>query len=83
MMILIMYLIKNDKNGRLHVTGLVSAMLVLVALVLPVIAQENSNTKSGFEDVPQFGGPSSVGGNLREDDEVRKPWFGQTRYWAL
>jgi len=51
------------------------AIAVLIVVALPVAAQEASQTKSGFEDVPQFGGPSSVGGSLREDDEVRKPWF--------
>ena len=48
---------------------------LLAALALPAAAQEASQTQSGFEDVPRFGGPSSVGGTLQEDDEVRKPWF--------
>jgi porin len=48
---------------------------MLVASVLPAAAQEDPKTKSGYEEVPQFGGPSSVDGSLREDDEVRKPWF--------
>ena len=46
-----------------------------VVLSLPALAQEDPESKSGFQDVPQFGGPSSVGGTLREDDEVTKPWF--------
>jgi len=29
--------------------------------------------KSGYENVPQFGGPGSVGSMLREDNEVKKP----------
>jgi porin len=31
--------------------------------------------KSGFEDVPEFGGPSSVGSTLREDDKVETTVF--------
>ncbi|UCE89053.1 MAG: carbohydrate porin [Pseudomonadota bacterium] len=31
--------------------------------------------KAGFEDVPEFGGPSSVGPTLKEDDEVKTPVF--------
>jgi porin len=55
--------------------GLFYVMLFLLALSLPATAQEESQTQSGFEDVHQFGGPSSVGGTLKEDDEVRKPLF--------
>jgi porin len=50
-------------------------MALTAILFLPVFGQEGSNTKSGYEDVPQFGGPNSVGGILIEDDAVRKPWF--------
>lgn len=31
--------------------------------------------KSGYEEVPQFGGPSSVGAELQETDEVKEPFF--------
>jgi hypothetical protein len=37
--------------------------------------EQSRRSKSGFEDVPQFGGPNSVGATLSEDDEVSKPWF--------
>ena len=67
--------IKNDKSGRFQVAGLVCTVLVLIALALPAAAKEESTTKSDYEDVPQFGGPGSVGSVLKEDDEVRKPWF--------
>ena len=50
-------------------------MALMLALALPAVAQEESQTKSGYEDVPQFGGPSSVGANLKEDNEIRKPFF--------
>ncbi len=73
--IYIMCPITIDKNGRIRGIGLVCVVLVLIALALPATAQEDSRTKSGYEDVPQFGGPGSVGANLREDDEVKKPWF--------
>ena len=59
-------------------SGIIIMILVAVltgTMVRSTVAKEGSNTKSGYEDVPQFGGPSSVGGNLREDDEVRRPWF--------
>jgi hypothetical protein len=37
------------------------------------MAQEASKTKSGFEDVPQFGGPSSTGAQLEEDNAGTVP----------
>lgn len=62
-------------KSPIRAKGLFYVMLFLLLLALPVAAKEGSQTKSGFEDVPQFGGPSSVGGALKEDDEVRKPLF--------
>jgi porin len=50
-------------------------MALMLSLALPAVAEEESQTKSGYEDVPQFGGPSSVGANLKEDNEIRKPFF--------
>ena len=83
-----MHPIKNDKSGRLQVAGLVGSVLVLIALALPAAAKEESTTKSDYEDVPQFGGPSSTGAQLEEDnavtvpllrfpaiDKALKPWF--------
>ena len=66
---------KKDISGRILIVGLICLVLMMITIVLPAAALEDSNTKSDYGDVPQFGGPSSVGGNLKEDDEVRKPWF--------
>ncbi len=32
-------------------------------------------TKSGYEDVPQFGGPGSVGTQIEKDDQVKTPVY--------
>jgi porin len=63
------------RNTALLLTA--AALLVLV-LARPVPAQDaaadqSPKTKSGYEDVPQFGGPSSTGAQLEENDEVREP----------
>jgi len=80
--------IRHDKRGRFQVAGLVFRVLVLITLALPATAQENLKTKSGYDHVPQFGGPSSTGAQLEEDnavtvpllrfpsiDKALKPWF--------
>ncbi len=40
----------------------------------PANQNNSSDTQfqSGYEEVPEFGGPGSVGGDLKEDDEVKK-----------
>ena len=65
------------KRSRIHFTAVLIAVKLLIASVFAVatVAQESGETKSGYEDVPQFGGPSSVGANLKEDNEIRKPFF--------
>jgi len=83
-----MHPIKNDKSGRIQVAVLMYVVLILIALTLQATAQEDLKTKSGYEDVPQFGGPSSAGAQLKEDnavtvpllrspviDRVLRPWF--------
>lgn len=35
--------------------------------------EQTSKYKSGYDDVPQFGGPGSVGTDLQEADEVKEP----------
>ena len=57
---------------------LTAAALLVLVLARPVPAQDSAadqgpKTKSGYEDVPQFGGPSSTGAQLEENDEVREP----------
>jgi porin len=49
----------------------------VMAAVYPAFAgaEEQASTKSGYGDVPQFGGPGSVGDTLKEDDKTSKPWF--------
>ena len=43
------------------------------------VAQEEAaaadTTKSGYQDVPRFGGPTSVGDELKEDDEIKGTVF--------
>ena len=54
----------------------------------PATDDQNSKYKSGYEDIPQFGGPNSVGAQLEEDnlekvpllrfpviDRALKPWY--------
>ena len=49
--------------------------LLVLGLISPVFGQQTESL-SGYENVPQFGGPNSVGGQVKSDDEVRK-----TPYW--
>ncbi|MEJ2180120.1 MAG: hypothetical protein P8Y28_06675, partial [Gammaproteobacteria bacterium] len=47
------------------------AALLVGLLPLGVFAEETTNSS----EVPQFGGPSSVGGSLNEDARVKEPAF--------
>lgn len=50
--------------------------IFLFLLVQPVLAGElERNSKSGFKGGVDFGGPASVGEQLREDDEIKEPAF--------
>ena len=54
-----------------NATGIILAALGLVALAFPCFAAKDNqivNRKSGYANVPGFGGPSSVGEELKEDD---------------
>jgi len=47
-------------------------MLLAALLVQPLLAQENDQEgQAGYEDVPEFGGPESVGSLLKRADEDR------------
>ena len=49
-----------------------SAVLLISTGLNPVVAEQSG---SSFDDVPQFGGPSSVGAELRDDATDKKPAF--------
>jgi hypothetical protein len=68
----IMCSLSIDTMLRIKAVVWMCIMLFVIALD-PVAGQEQSSTRSGFDDVPQFGGPGSVGSNLKEEDEIRKP----------
>ena len=53
-----------------HKKKLWGTFLLLFLVVSSANAQSKQNHlyKSGYGDVPRFGGPSSVGGTLEEDD---------------
>ena len=48
-----------------------TAALAACSLVSPVLAQDAPRTRSGYEDVPDFGGPESVTRQLKRADELR------------
>ena len=55
---------------------LIMSALFLPMLVQPVQAEEQSRqSKSGFTGSAGFGGPTSVGKQLLEDDELKEPAF--------
>jgi porin len=75
-------------NKRKKIYILILVAFLTGTMALPVTAKEDSKTKSGYEDVPQFGGPSSTGAQLEEDnavavsllrfpaiDKALKPWY--------
>ena len=37
--------------------------------------KEESSRQAGYEDVPEFGGPTSVGTQLKEDDAPKQPLY--------
>jgi len=59
--------------------ALVASLLVSILLLSQAQADSSKSdkpsTKSGFEDVPEFGGPSSVGSELKEGDALTDPQF--------
>ncbi len=76
-------LLHKAHAGRAYLPLL--ALLLLLGIGPPAMAGEAASTQSeltttaespqfraGYENVPQFGGPTSVGGALREDDEAKE-----------
>ncbi|MEE8103981.1 MAG: carbohydrate porin [Planctomycetota bacterium] len=57
--------------GRGWVRVAVAATLLLAAQA----GAEDAPSKSGYEDVPAFGGPSSTGEMLKEDDADKTTWL--------
>jgi hypothetical protein len=37
--------------------------------------QQSDTRQAGYENVPEFGGPSSVGSQLKEDDALKEPRY--------
>jgi porin len=56
--------------------GILLPLLLVVSGNVSGQDEKDALSKSGYEDVPRFGGPSSVGGTLEEDDRERGYRFG-------
>jgi porin len=62
-------------------------LAILAALVMPGFgmtasaqeADDDNSARSGFQDIPQFGGPSSVGVELASDNPPADPYFRTDR----
>lgn len=53
----------------------VSAICWVVMITNLCLGAEERAYKSSFADIPEFGGPSSIGADLRERDRVKDPWL--------
>ena len=53
----------------------VIAAMALTLLAQPVYAQEATPGQSGYEDMPEFGGPESVTEQLKRADESREAMY--------
>jgi porin len=61
----------------------IAVVLLATILSAPVLGQEESSTetetqdetKSGYDDMPEFGGPEGVSQSLKRDDEKRESTF--------
>lgn len=83
---------RTHKSSRL-VAFLIATVLTLVPTARDLRAQDSSAlnpasdsvlTQSNvYQDITQFGGPSSVGGQLAEDSEVNEPEFRWQRLHQL
>jgi len=61
----------------------ICVFMSLILCVASVYAEEQPGTKSGFKSKPGFGGPTSVGEQLREDDELKEPAFRFPKFHAF
>jgi porin len=73
---------------HLFLTVCSAAVLILYGQSVSAAGGQILDSQSGFEEVPQFGGPSSVGAQLQEDDAVvekpllRLPGMDRlTKFW--
>ena len=72
------------KQGKLLLYFVMMVVIGSLTAAMPVFAKEKTSSqvteqaskyKSGYEDASKFGGPSSVGAELQEADEVSEPRF--------
>ena len=68
---------RKEKKCLAFFAVLIQVVALLFSLpVKPLLAEEQSRqSKSGFTGNKGFGGPTSVGEQLREDDELKEPAF--------
>ncbi len=83
-----MNVVSRCLSKRTDVSCIVVMGLAVLGLAQPALAQDPTSTKasqpqdqatkqrgafqSGYEQVPEFGGPGSVRSDLKEDDAVKK-----------
>ncbi len=60
-----------------HLLRSISLAALAFSISSPSLANDEvqPQSQSGYEKVPEFGGPNSVGGTLKKDDEVRETVF--------
>ncbi|WP_455197293.1 carbohydrate porin [Kaarinaea lacus] len=67
-------LIKQDQKSK-KVACLFILFLTLWFFSTYSFAQQDNSSQTDTKRVPQFGGPSSVGGQFNEDKQPREPYF--------
>ena len=58
----------NNKTSVMYAIAV--ALMLCASSTANAQGKQNHLYKSGYDDVPRFGGPSSVGGTLEEDDRA-------------
>ncbi|UCH74433.1 MAG: carbohydrate porin [Rhodospirillales bacterium] len=66
---------KPQRNRYLPTLLFAAALLLSFAATAQEADTTSRTSQSGFEDIPSFGGPSSVGEELREGDALTDPIF--------